>query len=232
MTPAGARRDAATTAWAQAEKRVALVIGNSAYQHTPKLTNPKNDATDMVAALKKHGFQVLEGFDLDKAAFDRKVRDFATALSSTQVGVFFYAGHGLQVSGHNYLVPIDAQLSTASALDFEMVRLDLVHRTMEREAQTNILFLDACRDNPLARSLARAMGTRSPEIGRGLAAVECGVGTSSASRRSQATWRSTAQGVTHRLRRRSPNKISTSSDDLSALLIAVRNDVMSATQRK
>ena len=74
-------------------------------------------------------------------------------------------------------MPVDAQLSTASALDFEMVRLDLVHRTMEREAQTNILFLDACRDNPLARNLARAMGTRSAEIGRGLAQVESGVGT-------------------------------------------------------
>ena len=146
---------------AQAEKRVALVIGNSAYQHTPKLANPRNDATDMVAALKKLGFQVIEGFDLDKAAFDRKVRDFATALSGAQAGVFFYAGHGLQVAGQNYLVPIDAQLTTAAALDFEMVRLDLVHRTMERETKTNILFLDACRDNPLARNLARAMGTRS-----------------------------------------------------------------------
>ena len=155
---------------ALAEKRVALIIGNSAYQHTTKLANPKNDAADMTTALKKLGFQVLDGFDLDKAAFDRKVRDFATALQGAQVGVFFFAGHGLQVAGHNYLVPVDAQLSTSSALDFEMVRLDLVHRTMEREAQTNILFLDACRDNPLTRNLARAMGTRSTDIGRGLAA--------------------------------------------------------------
>jgi uncharacterized caspase-like protein len=162
---------------ALAEKRVALVIGNSAYQHTPKLANPKNDATDMAAALKTLGFQVLDGFDLDKAAFDRKVRDFATALQGAEVGVLLFAGHGLQVAGHNYLGPIDAELSTASALDFEMVRLDLVHRTMEPEAQTNILFLNACRDNPLSRNLARAMGTRSTEIGRGLAAVESGIGT-------------------------------------------------------
>ena len=217
---------------ALAQKRVALVIGNSAYQHTPKLTNPKNDATDMVAALKKHGFQVLEGFDLDKAAFERKVRDFAIALSSAQVGVFFYAGHGLQVSGHNYLVPIDAQLSTASALDFEMVRLDLVHRTMEREAQTNILFLDACRDNPLARNLARAMGTRSTEVGRGLAQVESGVGTLISF--------STQPGnvALDGVGRNSPfagaliNHMSSSNDDLGAILIGVRNDVMKETQRK
>jgi uncharacterized caspase-like protein len=162
---------------AHAQKRVALVIGNSAYQGTPALTNPRNDATAMVTALKKRGFQLIEGFDLDKAAFDRKVRDFADALSGAKVGLFFYAGHGLQVGGQNYLVPVDAKLSTAAALDWEMVRLDLVQRTMERETKTNLVFLDACRDNPLARNLARAMGTRSAEIGRGFAPVESGVGT-------------------------------------------------------
>ncbi len=98
-------------------------------------------------------------------------------MRGAPVAVFFYAGHGLQVGGQNYLVPVDAQLVTASALDFEMVRLDLVHRAMEREASTNILFLDACRNNPLARNLARTMGTRSTAIGRGLAPVEAGVGT-------------------------------------------------------
>jgi uncharacterized caspase-like protein len=97
---------------ALAEKRVALVIGNSAYQHTAALTNPHNDATDMTAALRKLGFQFAEGFDLDKAAFDRKVREFADMLSGAKAGVFFYAGHGLQVAGVNYLVPVDAKLST------------------------------------------------------------------------------------------------------------------------
>src|SRR6478609_7847364 len=77
---------------AQAEKRVALVIGNSAYQYSPKLDNPKNDATDVAAALRKSGFEVIAAFDLDKPAFDRKVRDFATALDGAEAGVFFYAG--------------------------------------------------------------------------------------------------------------------------------------------
>src|SRR4249920_2992618 len=105
-----------SAAWAQAEKRVALVIGNSAYQHTPKLANPKNDATDIAAALKMHGFQVIDGFDLDKPAFDRKVRNFATALKGSDVGLFFYAGHGLQVAGHNYLMPIDAKAEGVETL--------------------------------------------------------------------------------------------------------------------
>src|SRR5262249_42179077 len=108
---------------ATTHKRVALVIGNSTYQYTPKLENPKNDAADMSSALRKLGFQVIEGFDLDKAAFDGKIRDFATSLASAEAGVFFYAGHGLQVSGRNYLVPIDSQLTTVSALEVEMVNL-------------------------------------------------------------------------------------------------------------
>jgi formylglycine-generating enzyme required for sulfatase activity len=215
-----------------AEKRVALVIGNSAYQHTPKLINPKNDATDMVAELKKYGFQVLEGFDLDKAGLERKVRDFAVALQGAQVGVFFYAGHGLQVAGHNYLVPVDAQLSTASTLDFEMVRLDLVHRTMEREAQTNIIFLDACRDNPLARNLARAMGTRSTEVGRGLAAVESGVGTLISFSTQPGNVALDGAGRNSPFAGALVKQLSTSNDDLSAILIGVRNDVMKETHRK
>src|SRR5262249_8081928 len=162
---------------ASGQKRVALVIGNSGYQHTSQLENPKNDATDMAAALKQVDFHVIDGFDLDKTAFERKVRDFSVALRGAQVGVFFYAGHGLQVAGENYLVPMAAKAEKADALGWEMVRLDLVHRTMERATATNIIFLDACRNNPLARNLARAMGTRSAEIGRGLAAMESGVGT-------------------------------------------------------
>src|SRR5215831_1912646 len=75
-----------------ADQRVALVIGNSAYQHTPRLENPKNDATDMAAVLKQLGFQVIDGFDLDKTAFERKVRDFSVALRAAEVGLFFYAG--------------------------------------------------------------------------------------------------------------------------------------------
>ena len=92
----------------------------------------------MAAVLKKHGFQVVDGFDVDKAAFDRKVRDFASALRGSEAGVFFYAGHGLQVDGLNYLVPVDAKAEGPEALEFEMVRIDVVHRIMERQTNTNI----------------------------------------------------------------------------------------------
>jgi uncharacterized caspase-like protein len=103
-----------------AERRVALVIGNSAYQSTAPLANPKNDAADVGATLSKLGFEVLSGTDLDKAGMDRTIRLFAEKLSGADLAVFFYAGHGLQVDNQNYLVPIDAKLSSAAALDFEM----------------------------------------------------------------------------------------------------------------
>jgi uncharacterized caspase-like protein len=221
-----------TVAPALADKRVALVVGNAAYKNAGELTNPKNDATDMSAALKKAGFQVVDGFDLDKTNFDRKIRDFAAALSGADVGLFFYAGHGLQVAGQNFLVPVDAELTTAAALEFEMVRLDVVHRIMEHATTTNILFLDACRNNPLARNLARALGTRSAEIGRGLAAVESGSGTLISFSTQPGNVALDGTGRNSPFAGALVKHISTSRDDLSALLIAVRNDVMNATQRK
>jgi uncharacterized caspase-like protein len=221
--------------WSQsaaAQKRVALVIGNSAYQNTAKLDNPKNDAADMAATLKQLGFKVLEGRDLEKAAMDRLIRDFAESLSGAQIGLFFYAGHGIQVSGQNYLVPIDAKLTTGSALDFEMVRLDLVQRTMEREASTNIIMLDACRDNPLARNLARALGTRSAAIGKGLAAMESGEGTLISFSTQPGNVALDGSGRNSPFAAAMLKHITAPGEDLPTILINVRNDVMAATERR
>ena len=217
---------------AEAQKRVALVIGNSAYQHAPELINPKNDATDVAAALRTLGFQVIDGFDLNKTDFERKVRDFSAALRDAEAGVFFYAGHGLQVAGQNHLVPIEAKAETADALDWEMVPLDLVHRTMERATNTNIIFLDACRNNPFARNLARAMGTRSSEIGRGLAAVQSGVGTLISFSTQPGNVALDGKGRNSPFAGALVKRIAASSDDLSALLIDVRNDVRKETQNQ
>ena len=161
-----------------AERRVALVIGNSAYRFAPELPNPRNDAAAVGAALERLGFEVLAGQDLDGADMSRMLRDFGRRLEGADAGLFFYAGHGLQVGGGNYLVPVDAQLSSELDLEFEATDLNVVLRIMERASATNLVFLDACRDNPLAQNLARSMGaTRSMAVGRGLARVESGVGT-------------------------------------------------------
>ncbi len=167
----------AASAPALAEKRVALVIGNGAYKHAPALANPKNDAEGMTAALKRMKFEVVSGVDLDKPALERLLRDFAQRIEGADVALVFYAGHGLQVHGRNYFVPVDSKLERESDLDFEAVPLELLQRLMEQGQRTNIIVLDACRDNPLARNLARSMGTRSVGIGRGLGQAQAGVGT-------------------------------------------------------
>jgi hypothetical protein len=213
-------------------KRVALVIGNSSYRYTGELTNPKNDAADVANALKGLGFELIDGVDLGKVAFNLKLRDFASALKDADVGVFFYAGHGLQVAGQNYIIPVDAELANEVALDFETVPLDLVQRTMERTAPTNLLFLDACRNNPLARNLSRAMGTRSGEIKRGLAPVQAGFGTLISF--------STQPGnvALDGVGRNSPfagalvKHLLSSNEEIMGLLVDVRNDVIRETNRR
>jgi hypothetical protein len=129
----------ALCATALADRRVALVVGNSAYQQTAVLPNPRNDAADMAVALKTLGFEVIEGLDLNKGAFDRKILAFANALSGASVGVFFYAGHGLQLNGQNFLVPVDAKAENETAIDFELVRVEIVQRAMERSASTDVM---------------------------------------------------------------------------------------------
>jgi uncharacterized caspase-like protein len=217
---------------AHAGKRVALVIGNSGYRYASELTNPKNDAADVTAALERHGFIVISGLDLNKAGLDQKIRDFERALRGSEVGLFFYAGHGLQVAGQNYIVPTDAQLSSPAALESEMMRIEIIQQIMESEDRTNILFLDACRDNPMARNLAQAMGTRSTAIGRGLAPVESGYGTLISFSTQPGNIALDGTGRNSPYSSALVKHMSSSNDDLSAILIAVRNDVMRETQRR
>jgi len=159
---------------ASAERRVALVVGNSAYKNTAPLKNPSNDAVDMAGTLRRLGFEVIDGTDLSKREMEKRIRTFADKLQGADVGLFFYAGHGLQVDGRNFLAPVDATLRSDTDLDFEAIELNLVLKQLERNSRVSIVFLDACRDNPLATNLALA--SRSVSIGRGLAQVEKAVG--------------------------------------------------------
>jgi hypothetical protein len=212
-----------------AQERVALVIGNSAYRYTAELKNPRNDAADMGAALARLGYRVFQGLDLDKPGMERTIRAFADALPGAESAVFFYAGHGLQVSEQNYLVPVDARLASPSALDFEVVRLDIVQRAMERSAKSNVLFVDACRDNPLARSLAGTMGTRSGEVGRGLAVSTSSLGTLISFSTQPGNVALDGEGRNSPYAAALTRHIGDPNDDLSTILIKVRNDVVRAT---
>jgi hypothetical protein len=166
----------ACAAWsssAQADKRVALVIGNSKYGAPARLSNPVNDARDMAESLKALGFETILHVDADKQHFLQALAEFERAAIDAEIGLFFYAGHGIQMNGSNYLVPIDAQLQDEISVRFEFVAVDEVQRALERSAGAGvkILVLDACRNNPFTAQLARSLKASNRDIGvlRGLA---------------------------------------------------------------
>jgi hypothetical protein len=153
----------------QAVRRVALVIGNSAYARVRPLPNPTNDARAMAKSLREIGFVVTEGTDLDRTAMQATIRDFLRDAAQSQVAVVYYAGHGVQVDGRNYLVPVDIQLQGSSMTD-TMMDLDTIMAGLDDQVRTNILIFDACRNNPMAPRTASAVPERSIEAGSGLAA--------------------------------------------------------------
>jgi uncharacterized caspase-like protein len=131
----------------------------------------------MAAALRRLGFEVVEGKNLDRHGMDDAIRAFGRKLDRADLALFFYAGHGLQVAGRNYLVPTDAKLERAGDLNFDAIDVSFVLTQMEAEKRVNLVFLDACRDNPLALSLSRSLGSRSVSVGQGLASVHSALGT-------------------------------------------------------
>src|SRR5436190_1332053 len=133
---------------ALAEKRVALVIGNPDYRDVPALANPRNDAEDVAAALKRLGFETTVGLDADRAAMEKAIEAFATAVEGADVALFYYAGHGMQHQGVNYLMPTDANLQNAAGLR-RLTKLNDVVADVKRARTLRIMILDACRDNPL-----------------------------------------------------------------------------------
>ena len=158
----------APTAWAE---RVALVIGNSAYEVAP-LSNPRNDAADVAAALAGMGFAVIRGDDLDRRELFRKVQEFRSALRPGGIGVFFYSGHGVEVAGRNFLMPVDnGRIRTAEDVQVEAFDAqNLIDQMQGSGTRLNVVILDACRDNPLP-SRWRSSGNK------GLKAMEAEQGT-------------------------------------------------------
>ena len=159
------------------------------------------------------------------------MRVFTDKLANADVALFFYAGHGLQVGLQNYLVPIDAKLERERDLEFETVKLEFVLRQMEieREGKTTIVILDACRDNPLARNLARSMGTRSAGIGRGLAAASTGLGTFIAYSTQPGNVALDGQGRNSPFTAALIKHMGVKGHNLPATMIEVRKEVVAAT---
>jgi hypothetical protein len=159
--------------------RVALVIGNGAYVNADPLRNPVNDANSVAAVLRTIGFDVVEGVDLTRLALEEKIRDFLRKALHARIALLFYSGHGMQVDGKNYLIPVDARLAEPTDLFFETVEIDKTLDALSDPGRTTIILLDACRDNPLARHFrSRLPVTRSAAVPSGLAAYSAvGTGT-------------------------------------------------------
>jgi len=152
-------------------KKVALVIGNSDYEHAITLPNPVRDGTLIGETLRKSGFEVIEGTNLGKVDMGRLLDEFTEAAYDADIAVVYYAGHGLQVDGHNYLIPVDAELEKASQLQTRTIPVEDVLAALPPDPAVGVVILDACRDNPLARTLAAAL-PKSRSMGNGLAPVQ------------------------------------------------------------
>jgi hypothetical protein len=160
-------------------RRVALVIGMSAYASHSALPNAKRDAQAVAASLREVGFQtVVEGYDLDKRKLESTLQSFAQQATTANWAVIYYAGHGIEIGGTNYLIPIDAKLATDRDVSFEAVPLDHVMLAAEGAKKLHLVLLDACRDNPFARTMQRTASLTSRSIvTRGLASIEPEAGT-------------------------------------------------------
>ncbi len=156
---------------ALADKRIALVVGISRYQQVPRLTNPSRDADAMATLFRKAGFDtVTNQRDLGIADLRRVIREFSEASRDADISVVYYAGHGIEVDGINYLVPADAKLISDFDIEDETLSLERVLKALDPAKRLKLVILDACRDNPFAKTMRRSVASRS--IGRGLAKVE------------------------------------------------------------
>lgn len=209
---------AAPAGWAG--ERVALVIGNSEYEAVGSLDNPRNDALDISVALEGLGFDVLLGRDLTQAAMQQITRDFADAAQDADVALFYYAGHGFQVDGQNYLIPTDAAIARPSDVSAQTIAMTGILQAMEQAPGLKLIFLDACRDNPFGATfqddpgLAR-IGTEA-DFMFAYATQPGNVAYDGTGRNSFFT-----KALLHHLY--------TPGQQLAELMIAVRRDVISAT---
>src|SRR5579871_2194192 len=143
---------------AQAERRVALIIGNGAHQNVTHLTNPANDAKLIAAALQEDGFRVTHVDDLDRDSLAKALRAFGHDADGADWAVIYYAGHGIEMGGTNYLIPVDARLETDRDVGLEAVPLDQVMSAIEGARSLRLVILDACRNNPFAATIKRTAG--------------------------------------------------------------------------
>jgi hypothetical protein len=223
----------AVPAWGAAPVRVALVIGNSTYIAAPHLANPGMDAKLVAAALHRAGFSDVDlQVDLSKANFERALRAFQQKADGAEVALIYYAGHGLEIDGRNWLVPVDATLADERDLPFQAIDLDMVLGTVTGAKGLRVVVLDACRDNPFTRSIRRISGTRGL-TSRGLADIEvAGTLVLYAQRAGQTAFDGTGDGADSPFATAFAARLPERGVDIRLLVSEVRDDVLATTGGK
>lgn len=219
--------------------RIALVIGNGAYAHVKALPNPPNDARALARSLRDIGFTVAEGVDLDRAAMQKMTRDFLRDAARAQVALVYYAGHGVQVDGRNYLIPVDVELKAGSGMTEAMIDMDTIMAGLDDQIRTNILIFDACRNNPMAQQVASAGTHRAIEGASGLAAptslgtgATLGAGTLIAFATAPGQVALDGEGANSPFSAALSRHIGTPGLEVQQMLTRVRAEVVSSTKNK
>ncbi|WP_166802245.1 caspase family protein [Microvirga pakistanensis] len=210
---------------ALAEQRVALIIGNSAYQNFTSLRNPMNDANDIAASLKNLGFEVMKGLDLSNAEMNQIVNRFIEAARRSDVSLFYYAGHAFQISSQNFLVPIDASIKSKKDVRQQTIELAKLMKGLEGSKGLHLVFLDACRNNPLPGQ--GDLGSDATRDGLARVGDAAGFLVAFATQPDRAAY--DGVGRNSWFSRAVLSHIGTQGQDIASMMINVRRDVIAAT---
>jgi uncharacterized caspase-like protein len=228
---------------AQQGRRIALVIGNSGYKHVPALANPKRDAEAIAASLRAVGFEeVTLVSDSDRGRLLDTLKTFANNAEKADWAVVYYAGHGMEVSGVNYLIPIEAKVAVDRDVQYEAVPLDQVMTAVEGAKKLRLVLLDACRDNPFASQMQKTAavqplssaakgsgGTRTRSVSRGLSEVKVSGATLVVYAAKHGQTALDGEGGNSPFAVAFAQRIATPNVEINKLFRLVRDDVMEAT---
>ncbi|WP_271586606.1 tetratricopeptide repeat protein [Bradyrhizobium sp. CCBAU 53415] len=215
------------------ERRIALVIGNSAYENVAALPNPVRDASLVADVLRLTGFEAVTLLtDLRKDALVNALREFAARAETADWAVVYYAGHGMEVGGVNYLIPTDAKIAADREIGFEAVPVDQVLNAAERARKLRLVILDACRDNPFASQMKRTLTVASRSVSRGLAPVEPEAGTLVVYAAKDGETALDGDGINSPFAAAFVKNLPTPGLEVRRLFDFVRDDVMEATGRR
>ncbi len=218
----------------EAGYRVALVVGNAGYSdESAALDNPANDARAISEKFRALGIEVIEAIDLDYQGMRDALRAFDRALQGADAGIFYYAGHAMEYRGRNYLLPTDTILETEGDVGLGLIEMDRVLQVMETSVPIRLVFLDACRNNPLARSFRGSLGaSRAASVGRGLGRIDTAVGTFIAYATAPGDIAADGKGDNSPFTTAMLTHLEAPGLDISQLMQKVRNSVVEATNQK